>query len=152
MSYIWGCDKSKIDPELADDLDKLLGPSEFDWEAYRGWASPKVQLELYNKFLAGGPLTAKPGHSAHECIDVNGFPASLAVDVARVDTKGHLLWDYAEHSAWPWLWQACRDHPRLHSGHRFPEDTKGRVPADNDHIQAVKWLQFKNKLIVAGKW
>jgi hypothetical protein len=152
VSIVWETDRSKIDPELAADISELLGHSNFDWQVYRGWASSKVQGELYKRYLGGGPLAAKPGHSAHECTDASGYPSALAVDVARVDSKGRLFWDYAEHPAWTWLWQACYEHPRLHSGHRFPLDTHGRVKSDDDHIQAVKWYTYKAKLVLAGKW
>jgi hypothetical protein len=152
MSLDWQADKTKIDPEFADDISKLLGASNFDWVVYRGWASSRTQEELYKRYLGGGPLAAKPGHSAHECNDSKGYPASLAVDLARIDSKGVLHWDYGEHSGWLWLWQACYEHPRLHSGHRFPVDTGGHVPADNDHVQAVKWQTYRAKLMLDGKW
>lgn len=149
---VWQASRKLVDPEMADDITKLLGESDYSWVVYRAWASPQVQQELYNRYLGGGPLAAKPGHSAHECVDSDGAPASLAVDVARIDSKGNLYWDYAKHPAWPWLWQAVFEHPRLHSGHRFPLDTGGRVGADDDHIQAVKWYDYKARRILAGKW
>lgn len=152
MSVVWQVSRTKCDPEFAADISKLLGESNFDWEVYRGWASSRVQAELYKRYLGGGPLAAKPGHSAHECSDGEGYPASLAVDVVRLDSKGGLHWDYAEHPAWVWLWQAVFEHSRLHSGHRFPIDTMGRAPADDDHIQAIKWYDYKKQLVAAGKW
>ena len=152
MSLDWKTDKHKVDPTLAKDLDDLLGYSDFDWAIYRGWASSKVQEELYRRYLGGGPLASKPGHSAHECEDSEGYPCALAVDVARVDARGQLLWDYESNRAWPWLWQACKDHSRLHSGHYFPDDTNGRVGRDDDHIQAISWYKYKARLVLAGRW
>ena len=152
MSCIWACDITLIEPELAGDISRLLGLSEWDWEVYRGWASPKAQAELYKRYLGGGPLAAKPGHSAHETLDIRGEPAALAVDILRLE-HGKELWDYGDSDAWPWLWAACIDHPRLHSGHTFGKETGGRVPADNDHIQSeYKWILYKARLIAAGKW
>lgn len=141
-----------IDITLATDIDTLLQASEWDWEVYRGYADRAVQEELYKRYLGGGPLAAKPGRSAHEAVTKYSRPASLAVDIVRVDKDGKLKWDYKTHKAWSWLWQACLEHPRLHSGHLFSHDTNGRVPADDDHIQSTAWPAYKAQLIASGKW
>lgn len=153
MSVVWQTRRENIDRQTAADIDQVLGAGPFQWAVYRGWASSEAQAELYKKYLAGGPMAAPPGHSAHECIGSKGEPAALAVDVVRVTQYGNEVWDYATHPAWPWLWQAIRSHERLHSGHEFPQDTGGRAKRDDDHIQSqISWLAYKAALIKAGRW
>lgn len=138
MSLTWAADRSKEDPEFADDMDATLGPDPADWVVYRGWASSEAQKALYEHYLAGGPLAAPPGHSAHE--------HGVAADVAR-RVDGHLLWDYSN-EAWARMQKLVDDSPRLHGGWKFPPV----APADPDHIQAVKWQQIKADLKREGRW
>lgn len=89
---------------------------------------------------APGPIVtnAPPGHSAHE--------HGLAIDVALQLPAG-LSWDTND-PAWPRLWAAVKASQGLHSGHDFPPV----APADDDHIQAVRWYAVRAQLIENGQW
>lgn len=152
MSVVWEVKREEVDAEFAADIDALLG-GDFDWVVISGLRSSAAQLVNWQKGRKQLPdgtwvivdeaavvTHSPPGHSAHEF--------GLAVDVARLDQHRKRHWDYAEHPAWPWLWAACKAHPRLSSGHDFPPV----APADDDHIQAVKWRAKKNQLRAAGQW
>lgn len=127
-------DPMHLDREFAADIVDLLGLSEYAWRVTEGVRTWEHQSALYEKHLAGGPLAAPPGHSAHE--------HGLAVDICRFGA-GIESWDYAKDPAWEWLFAACLKHPRLHSGHDFKDD---------DHIQAVKWQDVKANLIKTSRW
>lgn len=136
MSLAWRphLDESLLDPTFLADIKDVLGESEYAWRVAEAFRTYDYQNGLYLKHLAGGPLAAPPGHSAHEF--------GLAVDVCRFKA-GVESWAYAGEPAWPWLWDTCRAHPRLHSGHDF---------GDDDHIQAVAWKLKKQELRDQGKW
>jgi len=135
----WDVDKSKLDPQFAADVDARLTNSIYSWAVVQGLRSEDEQRALYEKYLAGGPLAAKPGHSPHE--------HGLAVDVAQILPDGHLSWDVS-HPAWPWLWEAIKATPHLHSGHFFPPV----APADDDHIQDIRWYTIRAGLKARGEW
>lgn len=153
MSVLWQVKREEVNEQLASDIDDVLGKSAYSWAVYRGHASTEQQALLYKKYKAGGPLAAPPYHSAHEAVGPTGLAASLAVDVARLTGNGQEVWDYDRHPAWQWLWDVVRLHPRMHSGHEFPNDTAGRAPADDDHIQyQALWNKYKTVLRSEGKW
>lgn len=142
MTVLWNGRRAGLDEQFAQDIDDLLAPSPFAWSVTFGFRSFAAQDALYQKHLAGGPLAAPPGHSAHE--------HGLAVDVAELVPSGvatHECWDTSR-PAWPWLWAAVKASARLHSGHDFPPV----APADDDHIQAVKWYAVRDELKAQGKW
>ena len=134
MSVKWEVDRSLVDQEFAADIDCVLGASEYAWAIVQGFRTA-AQQEAIEKT---GVQAAAVGHSAHEY--------GLAVDVAIL-VSGKETWAYGS-AAWPWLWAACFGHPRLHSGHFFPP----AAPADEDHIQAVKWYVKRAELKAEGKW
>lgn len=139
MAVQWIADKTKLDPEFATDVEELLAASEYRWVVLGGFRTPAEQAVLHDRTIHGGPLAAAAGHSAHNY--------GLAVDVAPRAADGTLDWNI-KHPAWPWLWAAVKASPRLHSGHDFPPV----APADNDHIQAVKWYKLRDELKRDGKW
>lgn len=145
MSVEWRCNRADVDPIVADDIDGLLGPSAYAWAVYYGLRTAAEQAALYaqGRTTPGAIVTnAPPGRSAHE--------HGLAVDVCIL-VGGHEEWDYTD-GAWPWLWGAVLAHPRLHSGHRFPEDTHGIVAADNDHVESTRWPAVRAQLQASGNW
>jgi len=138
MGIRWDVDRRLLDSEFANAVDACLGSSPFSWAVYQGFRSFETQNVLYQKYKAGGPLAAPPGHSAHE--------HGLAVDVAELD-GGQELWDY-NRPCWGWLFAAVRAAPTLHSGHDFPPV----APADDDHIQSTRWPAVKESLKAQGLW
>lgn len=138
----WDVPKDNLDPEFAADVEKLLGEDLSSWIVYFGYRSCEEQERLYQNYLNGGPLAAPPGESAHQC--------GLAVDVV-LEIGGREIWD-TTNPAWQRLWDMVKVHPRLHSGHEFPVETHGKVGPDDDHIQAVKWIQKREELKASGKW
>src|SRR5581483_4777598 len=139
MAVVWGHYRDALDPEFASDVDATLGPLPDMWVVRFGRRSDAEQKGLHDRYLAGGPLAAKPGHSAHG--------VGLAIDCARRTAAGQLSWDTA-HPAWARLWAAVRKAPQLHSGHDFPPV----APADDDHIQSTKWYAVRRAMIAAGEW
>lgn len=133
MSVRWDCRKDDLDPQFGEDIDGTLAASPFAWVVTYGFRTREEQAALYAKYQAGGPLAAPPGRSAHNW--------GLAVDVAVLTPAGP-SWDYRE-DQWHWLWNACDAHARLHSGYHF---------GDDDHVQAVKWIQKRVELKQSGKW
>ena len=127
MSVTWQCDKSQLDVQFAEDVDKLLSESPYNWYVTSGYRDRWEQLHLYRLYLAKkGGKAAPPGKSAHEF--------RLAVDVVLdgSDKPGlQMLWDTTS-AGWLWLAWAVRKHPRLHSGMWF---------ADWPHIERVNWKQ-----------
>ncbi len=153
MSIRWDVDRSRIDPQLADDADAVLGTLPDAWAVVQGWRSWAYQNGLWLKCEAGGPQADPPGHSPHEyCDPTTGAPSSQAFDVAHL-ANGIPTWDVyfasgAPNPVWVRLWAAVKAHPRLHSGHDFPPV----APADDDHIQSVAWWGIRASLRAAGKW
>jgi hypothetical protein len=133
MSVRWDVPEGDLDPEFGDDIDMLLGHSPHAWAVTQGLRTKDEQADLYRKYLAGGPLAAPPGRSAHNW--------GLAVDVAALTPAGP-SWSY-DLPQWQWLYDACDAHPRLRSGYHF---------GDDDHIQAAKWIQKRVQLRQAGEW
>ncbi|GEM_PF-7086587 len=138
MPVRWDVERGLLDADFAADVDTLLAHSPYAWAVVQGFRSEETQNALYQKYRAGGPLAAPPGHSAHE--------HGLAVDVCEV-VDGHDLWDTSR-PAWRWLWQAVAAHPRLHSGHEFPTPPG----PDDDHIQSTTWGAVRARLVAAGQW
>jgi D-alanyl-D-alanine dipeptidase len=120
MSVSWKVDRSLVNEQFANDVDKLLADDPDSWVVTQGFRTSTYQQALYDKYLKGGPLAAPPGHSAHE--------KGLAVDVTLV-RGGHDIWNYKD-PAWRRLVHSVHMHPRLHS-----LDDHG----DTDHIEAVNW-------------
>lgn len=125
MSLIWECSQDGLEPQFKQDVIDLLTPSEYDWVIMYGYRSLDQQLELYNKHLAGGPLAAPPGHSAHNY--------GLAVDV-QLRVNNEPIWKL-DNPGWVWLFAAIRPTPRLHSGIAF---------GDADHIERLNWREYKD--------
>lgn len=137
MSLRWDVDRARLDPEFADDVDAVFGADEASWVVHYGWRSREEQAALYRRHLAGGPLAAPPGRSPHE--------HGLAVDFhEEIDGRA----DYTVGPHWRRIMAAVDAHPRLHGGWHFPPV----APADDDHVQAVKWYQVRHDLIAAGTW
>ena len=137
MSLHWRGYDVGLDPEFQADVQGLLGPDADEWAITFGKRTRDQQQALYDKHLAGGPLAAPPGHSAHEY--------GLAVDFCRLVGTGISIkerWDY-DHPAWKRVWDAMDAHPRLRSGYHFQ---------DEDHCQAVKWSALKAEMKAAGTW
>jgi D-alanyl-D-alanine dipeptidase len=130
MPITWKVDKAKLDPHFAGDVEALLRPDPGNWFVTYGFRTREEQAALYAKYLAGGPLAAPPGHSAHE--------AGLAVDVTLVK-GGHDDWNYTD-SDWRRLVNAVHMAPRLHS-----LDDHG----DTDHIEAVNWRLIASQTAAA---
>ena len=63
-------DTTKLDPDFLTKLRALLAAlvlhNDDSWVATFGFRSWDQQNTLYQKYLAGGPLAAPPGRSAHE--------------------------------------------------------------------------------------
>lgn len=133
MSVRWDVRRDDLDPQFSEDIDDVLARSPFAWAVTQGFRTKEEQGALFDKYQHGGPLAAPPGRSAHNW--------GLAVDVAVLTAEGP-TWDYNQ-DQWHWLWNACDAHPRLHSGYHF---------ADDDHVQAVKWIQKRVELKQSGKW
>ena len=143
MTMLWCGQRGEVDSEFADECDATIGPLPDTFGVNRGYASTASQDILYQKFLHGGPLAAKPGRSAHNY--------RFAIDLARVE-DGKWYWDY-DHPAWQRLRDAVDKSAHLHGGWRFPEDTAGRVVADPDHVQdQTKWMAKKAELKASGAW
>lgn len=128
---IWDCSKEDLEPVFLADVDKLLADSLFEWHVVYGFRSLAMQNVLYKKHLAGGPLAAPPGKSAHNF--------GLAIDVQLWITdpktgKKRMEWN-VKHPGWVWLFKAIKPTPHLSSGIAF---------GDYDHIQRYRWQQFKN--------
>lgn len=141
MSVHWDVPKDKLDPEFCADVDKLLSDSPFAWVVTYGLRTCAEQKALWEqgRTKPGEIVTnSPPGESAHEF----GF----AIDVALL-VDGRESWD-TSHPAWPWLWSAVRQHPRLHSGHDFPPV----APADDDHVQSLAWYKKREELHASGQW
>ena len=135
MSLRWDVPSDKLDPQFCEDIDGLLGASAFHWVVTIGYRTFAEQKALYEKHLAGGPLAAPPGESAHNW--------GLAVDCAFIKDGQALSWDTSG-AEFPWLWAAVLAHPRLHSGHSFQDD---------DHIEAYPaWNLKKAELKASGQW
>lgn len=124
----WQCGKEAeqaLEPVFHADIVDLLTRSKYDWRVMYGFRSLELQKELYEKHLKGGPLAAKPGHSAHNF--------GLAVDLQLV-INGKAEWNI-KHPAWQELFNNVRATPRLHSGVSF---------GDYDHIERYKWHDYAN--------
>lgn len=118
-------DPGKLDPQFRADVEKLLVESQYTWIVLYGYRTLKEQMDLWDKYQAGGPKAAPPGKSAHNY--------GLAVDVVPAVGEHGLGfkpdWNIND-PAWVWLFDAVFKHPRLHSGRSFD---------DSDHIEAVNW-------------
>jgi hypothetical protein len=127
-------DQPGLDNEFRNDVQGVLGPDEDAWRIIFAVRTHEEQQALYEKHLAGGPLAAPPGRSAHEY--------GLAVDICRLVGTGITQkerWDY-DHPAWARIRAAVDAHPRLHGGWHFPVE-------DPDHLQAVKWKTLRQTLV-----
>ena len=134
MSVRWQVAHDQLSPPFYEDVNTLLVESAYAWAVTFGFRSIEEQAALYKKHLAGGPLAAPPGQSAHNY--------GLAVDVAILLPSGKLSWDESG-PEFPWLWEAVRQSPRMHSGHSF---------ADDDHVQATSWQAKRIALKASGEW
>jgi hypothetical protein len=125
MSLTWDCSDADLEPQFKADVVDLLTNSPYDWHIEYGYRTIAEQTKLYEAHLAGGPLAAPPGHSAHNF--------GLAVDVQLI-VGGVADWD-TSHPGWQWLFAAVLAAPRLHSGRGF---------GDDDHIERVNWHLYEH--------
>lgn len=142
----WAPDvQAGVDLDLAADLVRLLEPAPYHFHAAEGFRSWARQHQLYQAHLAGGPLAAAPGASAHGVVTRLGLPAARAVDLELLApgsiVPGAMVWypdpptDAADYLArtpagWRWLWDAVAGHPRLHSLWKA---------GDGDHVEIYHW-------------
>lgn len=129
MIYITSGKADGLDPGFLADLTGLLGPSPWHWWVTSGRRSLELQAQLRERHLAGGPLAAAPGESAHNY--------GLAVDVAPdldSDPVNGLQPNWILKSA-PWIWLKANTvpHPRLRSGWSF---------GDSGHIERFRWRRY----------
>lgn len=122
---IWECSQAGLEPGFLQDIKDLLTPSTWSWHVMYGFRSLELQAKLYAAHLAGGPLAAPPGKSAHNF--------GLAVDLQLI-VAGKQEWN-VKSAGWQWLFNAIIPTPRLHSGIGF---------GDFDHIERVNWKAFKD--------
>ncbi len=134
MAVKWDVPHDKLNPQFYDDVNQLLAESPYSWVVTFGYRSIEEQRALYLKHLAGGPLAAPPGQSAHNW--------GLAIDCAVVLPSGKYSWGESG-PEFPWLWEAVRQSPRMHSGHEFHDD---------DHVQSTGWLAKRIALKESGEW
>ena len=120
-----------LHPQFLQDIERLLGESQYEWYITEGYRSIERSNELYAAYKAGtGPRAAPGGKSAHNF--------GLAVDVALdsdLRTPGlQPSWD-SRMDGWLWLRGAVNAHPRLRGGWWFN---------DWPHIERYKWELHKN--------
>lgn len=122
----WLCSQAGLEPQFAADVNKLLSESEYIWNVVYGYRTLAKQEELYKIHLAGGPLAAPPGRSAHN------FGLAVDVQLFKPGTDD-LEWN-VKAAGWQWLFNAVAVSPRMHSGISF---------GDFDHIERYNWKAFK---------
>lgn len=129
MSVTWDCSQDHLEPIFLEDVNTLLDGLPYEYHVVYGFRSLALQQRLYEIHLAGGPLAAPPGRSAHNW--------GLAVDLQLwIPTQKGKQMDWnIESQGWTDLFAAIRPTPRLHSGASF---------GDFDHIERVNWKRFKN--------
>lgn len=140
---LWNGYDANLDPRLVAGGNRVLGESfPYTLSVTRGKASVDAQQVLYLKYLAGGPLAARPTHSAH-C-------QGMAFDFGVIEDGAHISWaEGPTHPAWPAVWAACAASPDLHSGHEFPPV----APADDDHVELTIWrTEMIPQLRAQGLW
>jgi len=132
---IWDVPRAPIDGTLANEIDTIPG----DWAVVQGFRTKAQQDALYaqGRTTPGDIVTQAPYPRSAHCW-------GLAVDVARVTPSGQRVWDYA-HPAWQQLQLFVNNSPHMHGGWHFPI-------ADNDHIQSVDWIKWRENLITEGRW
>lgn len=132
MSVVWHCDRSVVEPQLADDIDATLGPDPADWIVHDGKRSDAQQLAEYAKGrTTPGPIVtyALPAQDPH----VGRGGLAYAIDFhERTDGKD----DWTVGPNWKRIMAKVDAHPRLHGGWHFPHP-------DDDHIQSVQWYQVR---------
>jgi D-alanyl-D-alanine carboxypeptidase len=124
--------RADVDPVLAEAVEAVLGPSPYSWFIISAVRSLAVQAQLYKAHLAGGPVAAPPGKSAHHygaavdvCLDLDGTRPGLQPG-----------WD-VRHPGWQWLRAALpATHEVLVSGWTF---RRGRC--DPPHIELRNWRE-----------
>lgn len=144
-----------LDPDFVTDLYACFGPLPATYVGYRGVPPAGQQEALYQKHLADPSFdAAPPGHTAHEKHPTAvGVPrGGLALDYAKLETDGSHSFNYKTDPAWQEAWDAIKAAPALHSGHSFPEDTNGRVPCDDDHVESTAWFRVRSYLKQTGTW
>lgn len=130
MPIVWGrVDPLLLEPQFRQDLEDLLGPSQWTWFMLYGYRSLAEQNRLYNLYIKGGPKAAPPGKSAHNF----GLAVDLVPDLDP-NTPGLQPNWVTSTASWLWLFAKAKLHPRLKSGVSF---------ADADHLEKYKWQKFK---------
>ena len=122
----WACKTDGLQPQFLQDIEDLLTPSPYVWNAVYGFRTLAEQAELYKIHLAGGPLAAPPGKSAHN------FGLAVDVQLFKPDSDD-LEWN-VKAAGWQWLFDNIAPTPRLHSGISF---------GDFDHIERYNWQASK---------
>lgn len=135
---VWGSvDPSLLEPEFHNDLVALLTPSQWTWYMLYGYRSLALQNELYDKYIRGGPKAAPPGKSAHNF----GLAVDLVPDLDPEKPGLQPNW-ITTSSAWLWLYAKVKLHPRLKSGIVF---------GDGDHVEKVRWQNYKEWNTLVGQ-
>lgn len=126
----WGkVDPSKLRKSFREDVESVLNPSPYRYRVQYGFRSVSEQADLYAKHLAGGPLAAPPGQSAHNY----GLAIDVVVDAS--DRPGlQADWDVTT-PAWVWLTETIAKHPRLKTGAKYK---------DYGHIERLNWSTHKD--------
>ena len=121
--------RDALDPVFRDDVEALLTNSPYTWYALSGYRSLDEQAALYQTYLAGGPLAAPPGKSAHNF--------GLAVDVVLDSSDRDGLQPSWQTNAegWRWLAAAVDAHPTLRHGRHF---------GDWPHLERKGWKVLIN--------
>ena len=151
---------ARLDPDFVTALYTALGPLPATYVGTRGVPPAGQQAALYARHLADPTFdAAPPGHSAHEeHPTVVGAPrAGLALDFGVEEADGSLTYHDGTDGQpldprWQAAWDAIKASPDLHSGHSFPEDTGGKVPCDNDHVEDLRWRHVRAFLQANGQW
>ena len=131
MTVHWMEPPTGLELEFYTDVNKLLESSPFDWYVTEGFRSKERSDILYAAYLKGGPRAAPGGKSPHnigEAIDVV-HDGNSATPGCQMD------WNTSD-AAWKWLFDAIKQHPRLHSGLSF---------SDAPHIESVKFARDKKR-------
>jgi hypothetical protein len=129
FTYSRGANRDGLQPAFRADVETLLEADPARWLITHAFRSLEQQNALYVKHLAGGPLAAPPGKSAHNF----GLAVDVALDGDPETPAWELNWDIRDED-WQRLFARLKAHKRLQSGVRF---------SDGAHIQRYRWTRYK---------
>ena len=121
-------DRTLVYPQLADDVDAILGADPASWVIHDGKRTVAQQWTDYAQGrTTPGPIItyAEPDRDPH----VRGY----AVDFHEI-TDGKDDWSIGPN--WHRVMAAVDQSPRLHGGWHFPHP-------DYDHIQSTEWYKVR---------